>query len=253
MSGSGASLLTQTLLNWTGISGHLITLCMTLMMLTGLERFRRMRWGTPGFNFKFSGHSLFVRMHKLWLLVLILLWSHSKAFWQYSLFPVCLLITDKLIGRLRGRDEVEMIAAQMPARDVLHITMRPTNGRRFRFQAGQYLFLNCPQVSKTEWHPFTISSSPWESTFSVHIKCRKDMDWAYGIRKLLEERSSADTQQTAHDFSDLSQACIGGGGDTASNRESRGPPKGSLKIGRHRLYVDGPYGTSSERVFEFKV
>eukprot|EP00962_Isochrysis_galbana_P013092 scaffold3743_cov120-Isochrysis_galbana.AAC.1 len=79
------------------------------------------------------------------------------------------------------------------------------------------------------------------------------MDWAYGIRKLLEERSSADTQQTAHDFSDLSQACIGGGGDTASNRESRGQPKGSLKIRRHRLYVDGPYGTSSAMVFEFKV
>jgi hypothetical protein len=215
-SGSGASILSQALLNWTGISGHLITLCMTVMMLTSLQRFRRKRWGFPCLNFQCSGHSLFVRMHKLWIVVLVLLFSHSKAFWQYALFPVCLLFLDKLIGRMRGRDEVELVAARMPARDVLHITMRPTNGRRFKFQAGQvrslplrycsgcrppprywcgcsrpcnplillwmpqlmsfpppllqYLYLNCPNVSATEWHPFTISSSPWESTFSVHIK-----------------------------------------------------------------------------------
>ena len=42
-------------------------------------------------------------------------------------------------------------------------------------KAGQYLFLHCPQVSATEWHPFTISSSPEERHFSVHIRCRADM------------------------------------------------------------------------------
>ncbi len=41
--------------------------------------------------------------------------------------------------------------------------------RRLRYTAGQYLFLHCPQVSRTEWHPFTISSSPEERTFGVHI------------------------------------------------------------------------------------
>eukprot|EP00967_Tisochrysis_lutea_P104928 scaffold159592_cov32-Tisochrysis_lutea.AAC.2 len=140
-SGSGKSLLEQVLMTWNGISGHLILLCMVLMMATGLERFRRRRWGIPFTKFSFSGHSLFVRIHKLWFLVLILLWSHSKAFWQYSIFAVVLLVIDKLIGRLRGLKQVEMVAARMPARDVLHITMRPTDGRRFKFQSGQYLFL----------------------------------------------------------------------------------------------------------------
>jgi NADPH oxidase len=30
----------------------------------------------------------------------------------------------------------------------------------FKFEAAQYLFLNCPYISRNEWHPFTISSAP---------------------------------------------------------------------------------------------
>jgi hypothetical protein len=30
----------------------------------------------------------------------------------------------------------------------------------FKFGAAQYLFLNCPYISRNEWHPFTISSAP---------------------------------------------------------------------------------------------
>ena len=227
--GSGKTLISQLFMNWTGISGHLILLCMTLMMLTGIEKFRRQRWGIPLTKFKFSGHSLFVRIHKLWAVLLVLLWSHSTAFWQYSLFAVVLLVIDKLIGRLRGRKQVEMVAAHMPARDVLHITMRPTNGRRFKFQAGQYLFLHCPAVSKTEWHPFTISSSPWEATFSVHIKCRKDMDWAYGIRQLLTAPAPPpDARASLEDKFARSNPM-------ASNTTRRSETE--LHVGREKLYV----------------
>ena len=65
-------------------------------MFTGLERFRRRKWGKD-----WGGHSIFVKVHKLWVPVLVLLWTHSKAFWAYSLFPVGLILVDKLIGRLR--------------------------------------------------------------------------------------------------------------------------------------------------------
>ena len=151
--------------SWTGISGHLILICMMLMMSTALEKVRRARFKTRRFG-TFSGHSLFMRVHKLWAVVLILLWSHSKAFWHYSLAPTMLLILDKLIARMRGKEPVQLVEAAMPTRDVMALKLQLVSRRKFKYQAGQYLFLHCPQVSATEWHPFTISSSPEERHFS---------------------------------------------------------------------------------------
>jgi len=246
--GSGLSIPQQAYMRYTGLSGHLIVLCMTLMFLTALERFRRRHWTIWFTNFTFSGHSLFVRTHKLWILVLILLWTHSKAFWHYSIFPVCLVIIDKIIGRLRGKEQVELVSAMMPTRDVLHLVMQPTNGRRFKFQAGQYLFLMCPEVSKTEWHPFTISSSPWESTFSVHIRSRSDMDWTHALRKVLipeqdGQAKAMPARASLQEKFEKSQAPRG-----AANGP---PPHQAIEVGRHRLYVgvlQAPTGPSSPSV-----
>uniref|UniRef100_A0A8C9VEE2 NADPH oxidase 1 n=1 Tax=Scleropages formosus TaxID=113540 RepID=A0A8C9VEE2_SCLFO len=40
----------------------------------------------------------------------------------------------------------------------------------FKMEVGQYVFLNCPDISQLEWHPFTMTSAPEEDFFSVHIR-----------------------------------------------------------------------------------
>lgn len=40
----------------------------------------------------------------------------------------------------------------------------------FEMEAGQYIFIKCSTISRTEWHPFTLTSSPEEDYFSVHIR-----------------------------------------------------------------------------------
>ena len=52
----------------------------------------------------------------------------------------------------------------------------------FKYKAGQWLFLNCPDVSKFQWHPFTISSAPEDPFVSVHIRQVGDFTKAFGAR-----------------------------------------------------------------------
>ena len=212
--GTGITVPEQAFGSWTGISGHLILLCMAMVMMTAVDKVRRGRFKTKWFG-TFSGHSLFVRVHKLWIVILILLWSHSKAFWHYSLFPTVLLIVDKLIGRMRGKEPVQLVEAAMPARDVMALKLQLFSGRRLRYQAGQYLFLHCPQVSATEWHPFTISSSPEERHFGVHIRCRKDMDWTFALRQLLIPDPKNPTSNPPKIVRKAVQGEAGGGGEAA--------------------------------------
>ncbi|KAG0246267.1 hypothetical protein BGX31_003457 [Mortierella sp. GBA43] len=52
----------------------------------------------------------------------------------------------------------------------------------FRAKAGQYVFLNCPDISMWEWHPFTITSAPEEDYVSVHIRIVGDWTTAFARR-----------------------------------------------------------------------
>ena len=44
---------------------------------------------------------------------------------------------------------------------------KPTN---FEFEAGQYIMIAIPKLSYTQFHPFTISSSPHQDTVTLHMK-----------------------------------------------------------------------------------
>lgn len=57
-----------------------------------------------------------------------------------------------------------------PAR-VLELQMQK---KGFRMEVGQYIFVNCPAISRLEWHPFTLTSAPEEDFFSIHIRMAGD-------------------------------------------------------------------------------
>lgn len=75
------------------------------------------------------------------------------------------------------------------------IVMRPSKvlelqlvKKGFKMEVGQYVFLNCPDISQLEWHPFTMTSAPEEDFFSVHIRSAGDWtDKLIDIMKALPE------------------------------------------------------------------
>ncbi|XWS28910.1 hypothetical protein CRYUN_Cryun25bG0112300 [Craigia yunnanensis] len=45
---------------------------------------------------------------------------------------------------------------------------------RIQVQSGKYMFVKCPDISKLEWHPFSITSAPKDDYLSVHIRTLGD-------------------------------------------------------------------------------
>jgi predicted ferric reductase len=45
-------------------------------------------------------------------------------------------------------------------------------------QPGQFVFVNVPEISLFEWHPFTVSSSPTEAEMTLHVKRMARFEWS---------------------------------------------------------------------------
>lgn len=102
-----------------------------------------------------------------------------------------------------------------------------------KYKAGQWLFIQVPEVSDTQWHPFTITSCPFDPYVSVHIRQVGDF-----TRSLGDALGCGPAQ--ARDLEGL---------------DPMGMYEVALQNGQMMptLRVDGPYGAPAEDVFENEI
>ena len=60
----------------------------------------------------------------------------------------------------------------------------------FAYNPGQYIYLSIPEISWSQWHPFSISSSPNQPVVTLHI--RKAGNWTSALFQLAAKKSSVD-------------------------------------------------------------
>lgn len=116
------------------------------------------------------------------------------------------------------------------ATDAVEIQFRKPS---MQYKAGQWLFLNCPEVSKNQWHPFTITSCPFDPYISVHVRQVGDFT-----------RSLANALGAGQE-----QAALYGELDPTGMYEV------ALQQGQEMptLRIDGPYGAPAEDVFDHEI
>ncbi|NXO88010.1 NOX5 oxidase, partial [Sitta europaea] len=75
---------------------------------------------------------------------------------------------------------------------VIHLVIqRP---RSFRFQPGDYVYLNVPAVAAREWHPFSVSSAPEQTeTLWLHIRVRGQ--WTSKLYEFFQQLESPGKSQ----------------------------------------------------------
>ncbi|XP_046892251.1 NADPH oxidase 4 isoform X1 [Hypomesus transpacificus] len=147
---------------------------------------------------------------------------HQPQTWLWISGPLCLYCAERLYRYIRSSDPVTIVTVLRHPCDVIEVRMLK---REFNARPGQYVVLNCPTVSSFENHPFTLTACPTEKSgvFGVHL--RVVGDWT--------ER-----------FTELLLPGPGVASEILPMVQQRTYPK---------LYVDGPFGSPSEDVFNYEV
>jgi len=147
--------------------------------------------------------------------------ANAGAFWKYWIASGTIYLFERVLREWRSRQCTYISKVVLHPSQVVEVQIKKN---RFRYKAGQYIFVNCPEVSLFQWHPFTLTSAPEEDCLSIHV--RVVGDWTRAYAKAL-------------------------GCDTSS-KQPKGLEPGVNKL-LPRVLVDGPFGSASEDVFKYEV
>ncbi|XP_076062208.1 NADPH oxidase 4-like isoform X2 [Oratosquilla oratoria] len=109
---------------------------------------------------------------------------HSKT-WAWVSAAAVVYAIDLTLRWLRRRPPVQVLALTSYPCDVLEVKIRQEN---FQCKPGQYVLVQCPKISRLEWHPFTITSYPAGDphTFTLHMRAKGD--WSGRVASFLSSR-----------------------------------------------------------------
>jgi NADPH oxidase len=226
-----------------GITGHVMIFCMVIIYTFAHEKIRRQafeafQWGHRLYIvFLFAawthGAGCFVRntVQPYYINDPKNYWAHCVGFqsWRWETWFSVIYILERLYALLFYQRRVGVSKVLLHPSNVLEVRF---DKARMNYRAGQFIFLKCPAVSNIQWHPFSISSCPYDSYVSVHI--RQAGDFTEAFRDLFNDRVTP-----AYDIGDFDPTVR-----TASIIDAR-PEAQDLPD----IIVEGPYGSPAEDIF----
>lgn len=227
-----------------GITGHTMCLCMLLMYTTAHHRIRQQSFETFWYT-----HHLFIPFllglytHTTSCFVRDTadpispfagdeFWDHCLGYegWRWELFAGGFYLIERLYREIRAKKSTKITRVVRHPYDVVEIQF---NKPSFKYKAGQWLFLQVPSVSAYQWHPFTITSCPYDPYVSVHVRQVGDFTRALG-----DAVGAGQAQSKLYDGVD-----------------PMGMYEVALQNGQQMpmLRIDGPYGAPAEDVFDNEI
>lgn len=165
-------------------------------------------------------YEIFQAAHLLMYPFIGLLMAHgARRLLQYPVLGFVLAIPTLLILLERGTRLIRSFIS-IPAKitildkETVCISCQIPDSRIWPYEAGQFVFLQVPQLSRFQWHPFTISLC-LDREMQLHIKT--DGDWTGKLRDLAGEETikiglDGPFGAPAQRFYDFDQAIIVGAG-----------------------------------------
>ena len=196
----------------------------------------------------------FLSLHWIFLLFfLVFSILHDLSTLQTLFIPLCIWIID-----LRWRWKSIHI-------DTSLVSLTPLPGgvvrfelqreKKWSYEAGQYVFLCVPELGLTEWHPFSISSSPQQNMLVLHARALGSWSkrlMVLALRNALQEREKLEQKQrqqkneeVAEDGEVLHQLHLSPAASSFTPSSTPSSSSSPSALPPLHCYVEGPYGSLS--------
>ncbi|KAH8168748.1 FAD-binding domain-containing protein [Sarocladium implicatum] len=168
-----------------GITGVLALFFFYVLSLLSIPQVRR--WN----------YEVFQLGHLLMFPIIGLMMAHGAAalfqwpmFGYFLAFPTLLVLIERSIRVCLGFHRIKATLKVLDA-DTVEIAAVIPSERLWKYNAGQYIFLQVPKLSFFQWHPFTVSFCRG-NRMMVHIKT--DGNWTERLRDLGGESGEAEIE-----------------------------------------------------------
>lgn len=140
-------------------------------------------------------YEVFQLGHLLMFPIIGLMMAHGTAalfqwpmFGYFLAFPTLMVLIERITRICLGFHRIRATLKVLDA-DTVEISAVIPSERLWKYRAGQYIFLQVPDISFFQWHPFTVSYCRGNKMM-VHIKT--DGNWTGRLRRLGGDRGESE-------------------------------------------------------------
>ncbi|KAH7340433.1 NADPH oxidase [Rhizoctonia solani] len=172
--------------------------------------------------------------------------------WRFIIWPAIIYFGERVYREVRARRPTTLQKVLVHPSGAMELRL---NKPSFKYTAGQWLFIQVPEISKFQWHPFTITSAPEDPYVSIHIRQVGDFTYALGERLGAGPNVVASLTTSAMNALEKRASDAKGQGLDALPSDGRGEfiEVDSSNMTLPIVRIDGPYGAPAEDVFESEV
>ncbi|OQR84241.1 hypothetical protein ACHHYP_13671 [Achlya hypogyna] len=167
---------------WINAFGWLGTFCMLIMMATSISWFRRRYY-----NVFYVTHFLFIPA----TLFSILHWG-GMVIWLFA--AIVLYIGNRMMSSATIQAPVVVCKAVSYPHQVTELVVECETP----YQAGDVVYLKVPAVSKTQWHPFSVASTPLHTPGTMTIYLKTLGRWSGQVFEYVRQCSTAGTSPVVY-------------------------------------------------------
>ncbi|KAI8872078.1 hypothetical protein GQ42DRAFT_174416 [Ramicandelaber brevisporus] len=257
-----------------GATGHAMLLLLVIVGITSLARVRRFKFEAFWYT-----HCLFVPFLSAFSLhgglCFFQLTSSAdpsaepqqcqpSVFWIFWVASGAIYAIERILREVRSFCPITITRIIQHPSSVIEIQFRPSGILSrlgiYNFKPSQYVFINCPDISLQQWHPFTLTSAPGNEIMSVHVRVVGDFTKALAERlgAVLPPSSSSSSEvettdsEKAHPPVQLYVSRPASRDITNTLQiESTGTSGYSQRM--PFIFIDGPFGAASEDVFGYEI